>query len=96
MVCVSVAVPAEGQDPGGSPQGDATGEGAVAGGAALPGPALQATAGHCVSHCYSPLLVTHDDSFPPSLLLIATVCNLLLALLLLSSYQKKVSRGGLL
>ncbi len=82
-VCVSVAVPAEGQDPGGGPQGDATGEGAVTGGPALPRPALQAAAGHCSPRCYSPLLVTHHDSFPPSLLLIATVCNLFLALLLL-------------
>ena len=86
-VCVSVAVPAEGQDPGGSPQGDATGEGAVAGGPALPGPALQAAAGHCAPHCYSPPpphpLTIDYDSFPPSLLLIATVHSLFLALLLL-------------
>lgn len=67
-MCVFVAVPAEGQDPGGSPQGDATGEGAVAGWSTLPGAALQAAAGN------SPI-VTHCDSFLPhccSLLLYVT------------------------
>lgn len=89
---MSVAVPAEGQDPGGSPQGDATGEGAVAGGATLPRPALQAAAGHRSPHCYSPLLVTNFDSFPAltaaccycvyvTSLRIAVVCDLLSSLL---------------
>lgn len=45
------AVPAEGQDKGGGPPGDATGEGAAAGRPALPRPTLQAATGKHSLRC---------------------------------------------